>query len=366
MGLILPNGPAFAHWSDNLALPSGDGLDYGASLVPGTSNTDGSPVTLLPALAHDCEYLVLGVSGFALSGSNCSALMDLLVDPAGGTSWSEMISDLVCGYTATAEWDASAGGPSGPPLMYHFPIWLPAGTSIGALARCTKSTAFANPPRVIAYAACGNKNPATWWCGQKVETVGTMDPSNSRGQEIAPGSSIAISGAADNGSGLIRLTVTSTSGFTTGDVRRVSGVSGTVEANGTWTITVIDGTTLDLQGSAFVNTYSAATTGTVTGDFSSWTDLGSATARRAGALQYGVQGPGSSVVSGRVYRYEFGAGSNQIGPCVYRGMGGLENASHFFHGPVFCDIPAGTQMQARGLCGNTSAQSLDCAAYLVQ
>lgn len=364
MGLILPNGPAFAHWSDNIALPTGDGLDYGASLVPGTSNADGSAVTLLPALAHDCEYLVLGISGFALAGSNSSALMDILVDPAGGTSWSEVISDLLCGYSATADWDGTTGGPTGVPLMYHFPIWLPAGASIGALARCNHGSAFANPPRVVVYAAGGNKNPASWWCGQKVETVGTMDPSNSRGQNIGAGSSIAISGAADNGSGLIRLTVTSTASFTTGDVRRVSGVAGTTEANGTWTITVVSGTTLDLQGSTFTNAYVSG--GTVTGDFSSWTDLGSATARRAGALQYGVQGPGSGVTTGRVYRFEFGAGSNQIGPCVYKGMSSLENGSHFFHGPVFCDIPAGTQMQARALCGNTSAQTLDCAAYLVQ
>lgn len=67
--------------------------------------------------------------------------------------------------------------------------------------------------------------------------------------------SIAISNAADNGSGLIRLTVSSTSGWTTGDIKDVSNVTGTTEANGTWTITVIDGTNIDLQGSTFSNAY---------------------------------------------------------------------------------------------------------------
>lgn len=67
--------------------------------------------------------------------------------------------------------------------------------------------------------------------------------------------SVAISGAADNGSGLIRLTVASTSGWTTGDSKTISAVIGTTEANGTWIITVIDGTHIDLQGSAFVNPY---------------------------------------------------------------------------------------------------------------
>jgi len=66
---------------------------------------------------------------------------------------------------------------------------------------------------------------------------------------------IAVSGAANNGSGLVRLTVSSTSGWATGDIKDVSSVTGTTEANGTWTITVVDGTHIDLQGSTFANVY---------------------------------------------------------------------------------------------------------------
>lgn len=65
----------------------------------------------------------------------------------------------------------------------------------------------------------------------------------------------AVTGAANNGSGLIRLTVASTTGLTTGQTKVVSGVTGTTEANGTWLLTVIDATHVDLQGSAFVTTY---------------------------------------------------------------------------------------------------------------
>lgn len=65
----------------------------------------------------------------------------------------------------------------------------------------------------------------------------------------------AISGAADNGSGLIRLTVASTADYSTGQIKDVHDVGGTTEANGTWTITVIDGTHIDLQGSTFTNAY---------------------------------------------------------------------------------------------------------------
>lgn len=66
---------------------------------------------------------------------------------------------------------------------------------------------------------------------------------------------LTITGAADNGSGLIRLSVADTSTFATGQSKTVSDVVGTTEANGTWTITVVDATRIDLQGSAFANAY---------------------------------------------------------------------------------------------------------------
>ncbi len=69
--------------------------------------------------------------------------------------------------------------------------------------------------------------------------------------------SMTVSGAANNGSGLIRLTVNSTSGVVTGNHATVSGVLGTTEANGVWIVTVIDGTHVDLQGSAFVHAWTS-------------------------------------------------------------------------------------------------------------
>jgi hypothetical protein len=66
---------------------------------------------------------------------------------------------------------------------------------------------------------------------------------------------IAVTGAANNGAGLIRLTVASTATMTTGKEFNVSNVGGTSEANGSWLVTVIDGTYVDLQGSTFSNAY---------------------------------------------------------------------------------------------------------------
>ncbi len=65
-----------------------------------------------------------------------------------------------------------------------------------------------------------------------------------------------ITGAVDNGGGLIRITAVGHD-FATGTIVTITGVLGTIEANGTFTITVIGADTFDLQGSVFLNAYSA-------------------------------------------------------------------------------------------------------------
>lgn len=66
----------------------------------------------------------------------------------------------------------------------------------------------------------------------------------------------AISGAADNGSGLIRIT-SAANPFRTGERVQIRSVGGTVEANNKWDVTRISGTTFDLIGSTFSNAYTS-------------------------------------------------------------------------------------------------------------
>lgn len=88
----------------------------------------------------------------------------------------------------------------------------------------------------------------------------------------------------------VRLTVSSTTGMTTGDVRTVFGVVGTTEANGTWTITVIDGTHIDLQGTTFANLYTSG--GSVNGKWDG-TNTNNWVTTSAGT-NYGQTVPGSA------------------------------------------------------------------------
>lgn len=87
-------------------------------------------------------------------------------------------------------------------------------------------------------------------------TVTTLAPSATSGNgiTITAGPARTITGAADNGSGEIRITAVG-HGYATGVKVHIAGVTGTTEANGDWTITVIDADHFDLDGSTFVNAY---------------------------------------------------------------------------------------------------------------
>ena len=61
---------------------------------------------------------------------------------------------------------------------------------------------------------------------------------------------------ADNGAGLIRITVTVTSGFITNQRVIIGDVNG-VPANGRWVITVVNATQFDLQDSTFSGSYTS-------------------------------------------------------------------------------------------------------------
>lgn len=85
---------------------------------------------------------------------------------------------------------------------------------------------------------------------RREETTTILVPSNP--------AALTVTGAANNGSGLIRLTISSNSTLSTGQEVSVTNVAGTTEANGSWIITVInDGVSIDLQNSTFTNTYSS-------------------------------------------------------------------------------------------------------------
>lgn len=92
--------------------------------------------------------------------------------------------------------------------------------------------------------------------GDSVRIAGVAGMTEVNGRDFTVGGILAaaIGGAADSGSGLVRITATA-HGFATGDSVTIAGVLGTVEANGTHAVTAVDADRFDLDGSAFANAY---------------------------------------------------------------------------------------------------------------
>lgn len=90
-----------------------------------------------------------------------------------------------------------------------------------------------------------------------------------RTKALNPQCHAIVSGAANNGSGLVRITTTYAHGLQTSDIVWISGVTGTggltaavaptsgTGAGGVWTVTAVGSTTFDLVGSTFAGTYTS-------------------------------------------------------------------------------------------------------------
>lgn len=180
MSLIVPPW-AFTQSVSNIDAnkpPTGGGV--GDSFATGISNADGTAVTMLPALAFDVHYLIIGINGISLSTVAFYALADILVDPAGGTSWTSLIDDLVCGFTPINSISQQMT------LWYHFPIFIKAGSSVGIRARSSHTVASTAETKCVMWAYGNPTRPDMWWCGSKVESLGPV-PATSRGTPFTPG-----------------------------------------------------------------------------------------------------------------------------------------------------------------------------------
>jgi hypothetical protein len=155
----------FAYCTDNNAATTSPGTAFTA----GASGVDGAAVTCIAALAHDVHHIRLRIGGLGANGLDTNSAGDLLVDPAGGTSWSALINDLVCGMTPIAN---AAAGMS---LSYEFPLFIKAGSSIGWRCKTTGGIEISGQPQIVVEAYGEPSRPEMWWCGQGVETFGISD-----------------------------------------------------------------------------------------------------------------------------------------------------------------------------------------------
>jgi hypothetical protein len=276
MTLIVPQ-PTWPLCTTNISgTPSGN---VGTLLTAGTANVDGTAVSCIAAITHTVQMLLLTFHGSGVSATNTSMLCDILIDPAGGSTWNTapLINDLMVGYTQ------NLGNCQG--LTYSFPIFIKSGTSIGARVR---SATASNPVRIVVKAYGGIDPPDGLWCGQNVQEIG-ITAASSTGQSHTPGN---------------------------------------------------------------------------TGTFSTWTNLGSTLTQPCGALQFAVQGGALTNMNNIVYHWQLGVASTQIGSTLWAVNTTTELVFQINNGPIFYNLPAGTQLMIRATASAT-AQAIDVAAWAV-
>lgn len=150
----------------------------GTSITPTQNTTGGAYATLLSgaSLTEDAYAIEICINNIGISTVARDCLVTLAFDPAGGTSFTDW-ADLLCG-------SASQIQANGIGHRFWFPLWLKAGTTIGARGSVNSAnlTAFGAFVRVY----CKPTRPELIWCGQKVEQLGVTTAS-STGTSVTAG-----------------------------------------------------------------------------------------------------------------------------------------------------------------------------------
>lgn len=158
----------------NFAFDSRPTATPGTSVTPGI-NTKGSAAQLLSAISRDCYGIKINLNSGDFSGEARNQLVDIMIDPAGGTNYSVLIPDLFgCGPSAGA---VSAN-------WFWFPIFIPAGSSVAA--RASVNAATARTLRVWATLVGDPSRPDAIDVGTFVRAFG-VTAATSEGTAVTPG-----------------------------------------------------------------------------------------------------------------------------------------------------------------------------------
>lgn len=171
----------------SVALGTRPATNWGASITPG-NNTYGSYTSVQSAHTEDAYGILININSNNVSAAARDALVTIGFDPAGGTSFGGLggvagneINHLVasCAVAYLLGSAANTGG-----IWYYFPLFIKAGTSIGAKASINNATV--GTLRVATWLMTRPTNPKTLRCGSFVRTFGATTASSS-GTAITPG-----------------------------------------------------------------------------------------------------------------------------------------------------------------------------------
>lgn len=148
----------------------------GISVVPGASNAEGAWTAMASSanIAQDVYGFFISVCNGYTSGQQKDHLLDIGVDPAGGTSYTAIINNIVCGQSPD---------PTNGPRVFYCPMFIKAGSSVAARVQGSNATAGTVRISMVFYGR--PSNPEQVLVGQYSETIGTI--TGSAGVAFTPG-----------------------------------------------------------------------------------------------------------------------------------------------------------------------------------
>lgn len=151
---------------------------FGTSITPG-NNTMGSWASVISSasVTHDIWGFLININSVAVSATAKDCLVDIGIDPAGGSSYTTIIPTLLA--SCAAPYNVGSGG-----VWYFFPLWKKSGCTVAARAQVNNATV--GTARVFITLLGDPVHPETTRVGQSVEAIG-VDTANSRGTVVTLG-----------------------------------------------------------------------------------------------------------------------------------------------------------------------------------
>ncbi len=185
--MLAPAPNVFRWWYSNASVPNSN---PGTSVTPGASNAEGSATVIATGsnIAEDVYGVVLFVAQGSTAAQVKNHLLDIGIDPAGGTSYDWIIQDLGVG--------SSGGISSGQCRMVWLPIFIPAGSQVAVRVQGNNATAGT----VIVWMTFFGRptNPEMVWAATYSENLGTIATScgptlgTNVGQSTAEGNWVSL------------------------------------------------------------------------------------------------------------------------------------------------------------------------------
>lgn len=153
----------------------------GTEVIPGASSAEGAWTQIASAanVAHDCYWILLWITAGFTSTASKQHFLDVGIDPAGGTAYTERIANIACGMSTNVN---ASGGPH----KFLFPFLIPAGSSVAV--RVQGSHATAGTVRVACQLFGQPDRPEQVPIGQYSETLGAG--ASTLGTSVVPGNAV--------------------------------------------------------------------------------------------------------------------------------------------------------------------------------